>query len=435
MTSTEPNTPQRRIVLSGSLTAIPDWVFDHADTLEHLDLGFNQLSSLPDNFSRLKKLKILFASGNRFSIFPEVLSDCPELNMVGFKSNQITTVPENAFPEKLRWLILTDNHIREIPASVGKAARLQKFMLAGNRLTELPEELAACHALELLRISANELEAFPEVLLTLPRLAWLAFAGNPFHPQHSNENSYPTYRMEDITLGAELGRGASGVTHEAGLSTEIKVQQVKVAAFAAKIFKKSITSDGYTHDELAASLAAGQHPGLVRFLAKLSGEEAEGLLMARIPDDYKNLGDPPDFDSCTRDIFAEDQSYSHTEILSMARQAAEIVQHLRNHQVCHGDIYAHNMLVNQKCHLLFGDFGAASNYAALNEIQQRALEAIEVRALGCLIEDLAALAREEDGALPAKLSSLIDATLATHQSERPDLQTVSDELLQLTSHR
>ena len=53
-------------------------------------------------------------------------------------------------------------------------------MLAGNRLQALPAELAACRALELVRISANRLEALPDWLPALPRLAWLAFAGNPF---------------------------------------------------------------------------------------------------------------------------------------------------------------------------------------------------------------------------------------------------------------
>ncbi|MBE0964649.1 leucine-rich repeat domain-containing protein, partial [Escherichia coli] len=37
----------------------------------------------------------------------------------------------------------------------------------------------ACEGLELLRIAANRFQRLPAWLATLPRLAWLAYAGNP----------------------------------------------------------------------------------------------------------------------------------------------------------------------------------------------------------------------------------------------------------------
>ena len=46
--------------------------------------------------------------------------------MIGFKSNQIKTVPEKAFPPKLHWLILTDNKIEKLPKSIGDCILLQK---------------------------------------------------------------------------------------------------------------------------------------------------------------------------------------------------------------------------------------------------------------------------------------------------------------------
>jgi Leucine-rich repeat (LRR) protein len=100
--------------------------------------------------------------------------------MIGFKANQIRTVPAAALPAGLRWLILTDNKLTELPAEIGHCQQLQKLMLAGNRLSDLPPEMAACTRLELLRIAANRFTALPEWLLSLPRLCWLAYAGNPF---------------------------------------------------------------------------------------------------------------------------------------------------------------------------------------------------------------------------------------------------------------
>ena len=54
----------------------------------------------------------------------------------------------------------------------------------------------------------------------------------------------------------------------------------------------------------------------------------------------------------------------------------------------HGDLYAHNILVNESGHSLLGDFGAASSYDLNDSIAGLALERLEVRAFGCLLEDL-----------------------------------------------
>ena len=77
--------------------------------------------------------------------------------MIGFKANQISHVPAAALPPQLRWLILTDNRISQLPSELGERPLLQKLMLAGNQLTELPHSLINCHNLELIRIASNRL--------------------------------------------------------------------------------------------------------------------------------------------------------------------------------------------------------------------------------------------------------------------------------------
>lgn len=170
----------RHIKLACGLTKFPPELFDLADTLEILDLSGNALTSLPDDLMRLHKLRVLFCSNNQFTELPEVLGQCPQLSMVGFKTNQICTLPAKAFPPQLRWLILTDNRIEEIPAGLARCTQLQKLMLSGNQLRTLPAELSRCSRLELLRIAANQLDELPVWLMALPRLSWLAYAGNPF---------------------------------------------------------------------------------------------------------------------------------------------------------------------------------------------------------------------------------------------------------------
>ena len=109
----------RRLDLSCGLQALPPEVFDLADTLEVLNLSGNLLSSLPHDLPRLHRLKVIFCSNNPFAQLPEVLGDCAALQVVGFKACRLAHVSGAALPPSLRWLILTDNAITELPDEVG----------------------------------------------------------------------------------------------------------------------------------------------------------------------------------------------------------------------------------------------------------------------------------------------------------------------------
>jgi len=50
----------RKLQINSGLTDFPAEIFSLSDSLEELDLSGNKLKSLPDDFCRLEKLKILF---------------------------------------------------------------------------------------------------------------------------------------------------------------------------------------------------------------------------------------------------------------------------------------------------------------------------------------------------------------------------------------
>lgn len=396
------------------LTEFPREIFGLAGTLELLDLGGNALTGLPADFGCLKRLRVLFGSGNRFEVLPPALGDCPALSQVGFRGTGLREVPAEALPPQLRWLTLTDNRITTLPAALGQRPALQKLMLAGNALAALPESLAGAPALELLRIGANRFEALPGWLAGHPALAWLGLAGNP-----ALAGAPPATRpvpWSALTPGALLGQGASGRVYRAlwrdGAPREV----------ALKLFKGAMTSDGLPRHEMAASLSAGGHPNLLGALGEVrdhpGGQAA--MLMPLVPDGWRALAGPPSLESCTRDVYAPGLRLGAEAAMTLARGMAAAVAHLHGAGVLHGDLYAHNILWDGVTGAaMLGDFGAATRLRG----GDAALTRTETRAFGILLEELLALAPAAAG-----LRELARRCLAPRPAERPAMAEVAAAL-------
>ena len=431
-----------RLALSEGLTEFPREIFTLADTLEYLDLSGNALTSLPEDFAQLRRLQVLFCAGNRFTELPLVLGQCQSLSMVGFRSNQISTIQGAALPPKLRWLILTGNQIASLPPEIGACPELQKVALSGNLLSTLPAEMAKCTKLELLRIGANRFEALPEWLLSMSRLSWLGYSGNPVCavaevraleqaqsqvvPLKTATKTAPNMKVSteqnqtggigrvdlaqipwaNLQLRQKLGEGASGVIYQAALADAS--QEV-----AVKVFKGALTSDGLPHSEIAAYLSAGSHPYLINLLGKVTGhpEKTEALVMQLVDSSYKNLAAPPSLQSCTRDVYAADLRFSLNDALRVAHGVASLARQLHSRGLTHGDLYAHNTLIGADGHAVLGDFGAAAFYDQSDSAVAQALEQIEVRAFGCLFEELLERVEFDSGITEQQHAALQAATV------------------------
>ncbi|MEY9335689.1 hypothetical protein ABH911_006000 [Pseudomonas protegens] len=419
----------KRLDLSCGLTEFPREIFDLADSLEILNLSGNALSSLPEDLHRLTRLRILFCSDNRFSEVPACLGQCLQLSMIGFKANRIERVPAAALPPQLRWLILTDNRIAELPEELGQRPLLQKLMLAGNRLTALPQSLGQCHRLELLRIAANRLTELPPFLLALPRLTWLAYAGNPLESEADATalESTPTIPWSELTLEQRLGEGASGVIHQAQWQPAGQPPR----AVAVKLYKGEMTSDGSPLHEMNACISAGLHPNLIRVEGRILDhpQGQNGLVMQLIDKSFANLAALPSLDSCSRDIYPDDTRFNADVTLGIARGIASVGAHLHAQGITHGDLYGHNTLWNEQGDCLLGDFGAASFHAKDDTLQSRALQRLEVRAFGILLEELL---ERGDGSLSLgqqqKLAALVQRCCQPEVLARPGFTQVCEEL-------
>ncbi len=396
----------RELRLPGGLTDFPPEIFGLADTLEVLDLGVGHLTTLPDDMGRLGKLRVLFCSDNRFERLPPSLGDCASLSQLGFRGTGMREVPGEALPPALRWLTLTDNRIEHLPDALGERPLLQKLMLSGNRLRQLPAGLAKAENLELVRLASNGLEHLARWLLELPRLAWISWAGNPFErgSARSDVALVPWAHLETAEL---LGEGASGRVHRALWRRPVG----DPLAVAVKLFKGAMTSDGLPEREMAACLAAGNHPHLTGALGQLVDhpERLQGLVMPLLPARWRVLAGPPSLASCSRDVYDPALRFGPGAALRIATAAAAAAGHLHSLGILHGDLYGHNILCDPATgDAVLGDFGAASILPSTRESE--ALQRIEVRAWGLLLGELLDRCAEESplSGLRALQSACVD---------------------------
>jgi serine/threonine protein kinase len=266
----------------------------------------------------------------------------------------------------------------------------------------------------------------------MPRLAWLAYAGNPFceaaEEQAVARNPIQTITWSQLEVRQQLGEGASGVIYQARWQPE----NSPAAEVAVKLFKGALTSDGLPHSEMAACISAGSHPNLIAVEGKVSNHPAgaEGLVLELISPAYQNLAGPPSLASCTRDVYAPEASFSLDAALQTAAGIASAAKQLHARGIMHGDLYAHNILTTTEGEALLGDFGAACFFTPEAQETSQALQRLEVRAFACLLEELLArcVVAPAPPATIEKLWELQERCAQPNVAARPLFDEIHDSL-------
>jgi len=374
-------------VLSDRLRTLDFW--GQFKRLKKLDLNNNGLTALPSDFQALApSLEILFLGENKFKVIPECIGKLHRLRMLSFRGNCLTELSSLNLPSSsLVWLILTNNQISKIDPNVGALKLLRKLMLSHNKITSVPPEIGECKDLELIRLASNEIHVpLPIEFLTLPKLAWIALAGNPItHCPQTREKeilkSSVSYDESDI-----LGYGASGTVYRGKHNGK---------DVAVKIFKRqSCGSDGNPEDEAAVN-ALVDHPLAVSahgvFLSddNEGGKIHEGMVMELLQG-AEALGKVPSFTTVARDAGPSDSAkfLSKEECLSIVWNVATALEHVHSSaRVVNGDVYLHNILRCGEGVAKVSDWGASFVYDG--DADDSALfEAIETLAFGRLVQDL-----------------------------------------------
>lgn len=99
------------------------------------------------------------------------------------------------------------------------------------------------------------------------------------------------------------------------------------------------------------------------------------------PQHYRCL--PADAAACR---WPAQRRYSSSQVLHICSGLASALSYLHSKGVCHGDVYAHNIMLEGEAHAVLCDFGAAFCYD--HTAAGGFWEAMEVRAFGLFMEGL-----------------------------------------------
>eukprot|EP01026_Neomeris_dumetosa_P028618 TRINITY_DN231_c0_g1_i14.p1 TRINITY_DN231_c0_g1~~TRINITY_DN231_c0_g1_i14.p1 ORF type:complete len:527 (-),score=51.99 TRINITY_DN231_c0_g1_i14:194-1774(-) len=417
-----------RIVLITSLThlnlsktkisKIPEAIGNLTELID-LDLSKNLIKDVPASIGKLKKLKYLNLMGNQIEQLPEKICELSALYRLGLKSNKLSKLPEGIGKlTALVELFITGNMLETLPESMGQLVNLVKLQASFNELKSLPDSMGGLQHLEMCRVAVNKLPYIPLEFNKLRYLAWFSLAGNETVGQAPPPRSdIVQLKIQDIDLQQSLGDGASGDVYM-GIWNQKEV--------AVKLFKSDTSPDGQASDEISLACALN-HPNLVKVIAQVIDQN--GKCTALVTQLYKGipLAAKPNFENLLRCRWAEDAQFEVKFIVKVSKQIADALQYLHSLGIAHGDVYAHNVLVDTDDTAILCDLGAGFAY----QLNESAIlwEAMEVRAFGLMLKDmLNRVTQDSNTESIEQLQSLVHVCTESQVLDRPNFNYVNNLL-------
>lgn len=123
-----------------------------------LNLDNNELSSIPKEIEKFKKLKILSLGNNKLISLNKELSSLSKLVNLQLDFNKIKKIDFKNWSNSLSYLNLSNNELEAIPDNISNLTNLEKLNLSNNNITSLNKEIANLHQLKTLILDSNKIK-------------------------------------------------------------------------------------------------------------------------------------------------------------------------------------------------------------------------------------------------------------------------------------
>ncbi|XP_044281722.1 leucine-rich repeat-containing G-protein coupled receptor 4 isoform X2 [Varanus komodoensis] len=147
------------------ITSIPDFAFTNLSSLVVLHLHNNKIKTLGHHcFDGLNNLEILDLNYNNMAEFPEAVKALPSLKELGFYSNYISSIPDNAFVGNpfLRTIQLLNNPLSFVGNSAFRnLSDLHSLVIRGASMVQWFPNLTGTTNLESLIFTGTKISSIP----------------------------------------------------------------------------------------------------------------------------------------------------------------------------------------------------------------------------------------------------------------------------------
>ena len=168
-----------KIDLSFNEVETIDEDFSVLGSLETVLIISNRLVEIPVSLFKLANLKVLELPSNRISYIPDEITQAASLVILNLEKNSITDLPAGfSILDKLEILNLTSNKLQEYPASLIKLAKLKKLSLSNNNINEIISSIGTLVSLEELIAQKCNISFIHQGFIHLGKLRFLDLSIN-----------------------------------------------------------------------------------------------------------------------------------------------------------------------------------------------------------------------------------------------------------------